>query len=54
METTIHNVSSISISKRDLESFGVIDVDVTTSKNEKFRLQCFHKDVDNITIETGE
>ena len=52
METTMHNVSSISISKRDLDTFGVIDVDVTTSKGEKFTLQCFHRDVDNITIET--
>ena len=54
METTMHSVSSISISKRDLDTFGVIDVDVTTSKGEKLRLQCFHNDVDNITIDTGE
>ena len=54
MRSTMYSVSSIVISKTDMETFGIINVEVTTSKGEKLRLQCFHNDVDNITIDTGE
>ena len=54
MKTTMHSVSSIVISKSDMETFGTVDVEVTTTDGEKLKLQCFH-DIDTpITLETGE
>ena len=54
MKTTMHDVSSIVISKTDMETFGTVDVEVTTTDGEKLKLQCFH-DIDApITLETGE
>ena len=54
MNTSMHDVSSIVISKTDMETFGTVEVEVTTTRGEKLKLTCFHNDVDNITIDTGE
>tara|TARA_R110002060_G_scaffold68551_1_gene77285 strand:- start:398 stop:568 length:171 start_codon:yes stop_codon:yes gene_type:complete len=56
MKSTMHSVSSIVISKSDMETFGTVDVQVTTTDGEKLKLTCFH---DNdapipITLEIGE
>ena len=56
MNTSMHRVSSIIISKTDMETFGTVDVEVTTTDGEKLKLTCFH---DNdapipITLEIGE
>lgn len=54
MKTYMHDVSSIVISKKNLETFGTVDVEVTTTDGEKLKLQCFH-DIDApITLETGD
>ena len=54
MRSTMYSVSSIVISKTDMETFGTVDVEVTTTDGEKLKLQCFH-DIDTpITLETGE
>ena len=56
MNTSMHRVSSIIISKTDMETFGTVEVEVTTTDGEKLKLTCFH---DNdapipITLEIGE
>ncbi len=51
---TIHNVSNIVISKIDMKTFGTIDVEVTTTKGEKFTLECFHDKDAPITLKIGE
>jgi hypothetical protein len=54
MNTSMHDVSSIVISKTDMETFGTVDVEVTTSRGEKLKLTCFHDTDAPITLETGE
>ena len=54
MNTSMHDVSSIVISKTDMETFGTVDVEVTTSRGEKLKLTCFHNNDAPITLETGE
>ena len=54
MKTIMYDVSSIVISKKDLETFGTVDVEVTTTDGEKLKLQCFHNIDTPITLETGE
>ena len=54
MNTSIHRVSSIVISKTDMETFGTVEVEVTTSRGEKLKLTCFHNNDAPITLETGE
>ena len=56
MKTIMYDVSSIVISKKDLETFGTVDVEVTTTDGEKLKLTCFHE-IDApipITLEIGE
>ena len=50
----MHDVSSIVISKTDMETFGTVEVEVTTSRGEKLKLTCFHDADAPITLETGE
>mgnify|MGYP005808952275 FL=1 len=54
MNTTLHDVSSIVISKTDMETFGTVEVEVTTTDGEKLKLTCFHDTDAPITLETGE
>jgi len=54
MNTTLHDVSSIVISKTDMETFGTVEVEVTTSRGEKLKLTCFHDTDAPITLETGD
>ena len=54
MKTTLHDVSSIVISKTDMETFGTVEVEVTTSRGEKLKLTCFHDTDAPITLETGD
>ena len=54
MKTTLHDVSSIVISKTDMETFGTVEVEVTTTDGEKLKLTCFHETDAPITLETGE
>ena len=54
MNTTLHDVSSIVISKTDMETFGTVEVEVTTTRGEKLKLTCFHDTDAPITLETGE
>jgi|TARA_R110000851_G_scaffold101764_1_gene217976 hypothetical protein len=54
MNTSMHDVSSIVISKTDMETFGTVEVEVTTSRGEKLKLTCFHNNDAPITLETGE
>ena len=54
MNTSMHRVSSIIISKTDMETFGTVEVEVTTSRGEKLKLTCFHNNDAPITLETGE
>ena len=54
MNTSMHRVSSIVISKVDNETFGTVDVEVTTTDGEKLKLTCFHETDAPITLETGE
>ena len=54
MRSTMHDVSSIVISKTDMETFGTVEVEVTTSRGEKLKLTCFHDTDAPITLETGE
>jgi hypothetical protein len=54
MRSTMYSVSSIVISKTDMETFGIINVEVTTSDGEKLKLSCFHDTDVPISIETGE
>jgi len=54
MKTTMHDVSSIVISKTDMETFGTVEVEVTTTDGEKLKLTCFHDTDAPITLETGE
>ena len=39
MKTTMHDVSSIVISKTDMETFGTVEVEVTTTDGEKLRVE---------------
>ena len=41
MNTSMHDVSSIVISKTDMETFGTVEVEVTTTRGEKLELVCF-------------
>ena len=54
MNTTLHDVSSIVISKTDMETFGTVEVEVTTSRGEKLKLTCFHETDAPITLETRD
>ena len=54
METIVHDVSSITISKTDMSNFGTVDVVVTTITGETLNLVCFHKKVKPIKLETGD
>jgi hypothetical protein len=54
MNTSMHDVSSIVISKTDMETFGTVEVEVTTTDGEKLKLTCFHNNDAPITLETGE
>ena len=56
MNTSMHDVSSIVISKTDMETFGTVDVEVTTTDGEKLKLTCFHETDAPIpiTLEIGE
>ena len=54
MKTTLHDVSSIVISKTDMETFGTVEVEVTTTDGEKLKLTCFHETDAPITLETGD
>ena len=54
MRSTMHDVSSIVISKTDMETFGTVEVEVTTSRGEKLKLTCFHDTDAPITLKTGE
>ena len=54
MNTSMHDVSSIVISKTDMETFGTVEVEVTTTRGEKLKLTCFHETDAPITLETGE
>jgi hypothetical protein len=51
MESSIHRVNSITISKRDLTDFGIVEVEVTTTDGEKLFLKCFHDADKPITME---
>jgi hypothetical protein len=51
MESSIHRVNSITISKRDLTGFGIVEVEVTTTDGEKLSLKCFHDADKPITME---
>ena len=54
MKSPMHSVSSIVISKSDMETFGTVNVEVTTTDGEKLKLTCFHETDAPITLETGE
>ena len=54
MRSTMHDVSSIVISKTNMETFGTVEVEVTTSRGEKLKLTCFHDTDAPITLETGD
>ena len=54
METIVHDVSSITISKTDMSNFGTVDVVVTTITGETLNLVCFHKKDKPIKLETGD
>ena len=54
MRSTMYSVSSIVISKTDMETFGTVEVEVTTTDGEKLKLTCFHETDAPITLETGE
>ena len=54
MRSTMYSVSSIVISKTDMETFGTVEVKVTTTDGEKLKLTCFHETDAPITLETGE
>ncbi len=51
MESSIHRVNSITISKRNLTNFGIVEVEVTTTDGEKLFLSCFHDADKPITME---
>tara|TARA_R110000824_G_scaffold84892_1_gene211401 strand:- start:259 stop:429 length:171 start_codon:yes stop_codon:yes gene_type:complete len=56
MNTSMHRVSSITISKTDMETFGTVEVEVTTTDGERLTITCFHE-IDApipITLEIGE
>ena len=42
MKSTMHSVSSIVISKTEMETFGTVEVELTTTRGEKLKLVCFH------------
>ena len=54
MNTSMHRVSSIVISKTDMETFGTVEVEVTTTDGERLTITCFHETDAPITLETGE
>ena len=54
MRSTMYSVSSIVISKTDMETFGTVEVEVTTSRGEKLKLTRFHDTNAPITLEIGE
>ena len=51
MESSLHRVNSITISKRNLTNFGIVEVEVTTTDGEKLSLSCFHDTDKPITME---
>ena len=51
MESSLHRVNSITISKRNLTTFGIVEVEVTTTDGEKLSLSCFHDADKPITME---